>query len=205
MGGDTAISWSFIRTACTRMQRFRFLARADRGPVAVPQDFNPTDSDWRYLISEWPDLRHMSYTFAGGYEVVKYNPSLEPKPRATITTLMMFSGSCRQLETLTVPLNATSYDTYAALEGDIVRFSSSMTSINFLGGHIEDDAVEGLAMLLLRLTRDDVEFHSGTRRDLDYLEKAGYDMSSERNWLAAKKHIYVTRKARPLESPAAPR
>ncbi|KIO21244.1 hypothetical protein M407DRAFT_245534 [Tulasnella calospora MUT 4182] len=187
--------------ACTRMRRFSFLGMAYHGPVPVPQDFNPTDSDWRSLISEWPDLQHISYTFSGGYELVEYDPSLEPKPRATINTLMEFSRNCRQLVVVIVSLNVTSRDTDAALLGDILPFGSPMKFINFLGGSIEDDAVEGLAIMLLRLTRDDVDFHQGTRRNLDILEDDGFDMSSERNWLAAKKLIDFTRRARPLGPP----
>ncbi|KAG8936105.1 hypothetical protein FRC00_009755 [Tulasnella sp. 408] len=191
--------------ACTRMRHFQFMAMAYHGPVTVPQDFNPTDSDWGYLISEWPDLQHISYTFSGGYELVEYDPSLEPKPRATINTLIEFSRRCRQLVMLILSLNATSQDTDAALQGDILQFGSSMNFINFLGGYIEDDAVEGLAMLLLRLTRDHVRFHPGKQRGLAYLREEGSDTSSERNWGAAKKLIDFTRKARPSGPPVAPR
>ncbi|KAG8909435.1 hypothetical protein FRC01_006945, partial [Tulasnella sp. 417] len=243
IGGDTAITWSFVRTfvdlvgngcpvlktlvlsgfvdedpveqrarfvlaplrACTRMHRFSFLAMARHGPVSVPLDFNPTDSDWRYLISEWPDLQHFSYSFSGGYELMEYDPSLEPKPRATINTLVEFSRNCRQLVKLVLSLNATSQVTDAALLGEILPFGNSMKFINFLGGSIEDDAVEGLATLLLRLTRDDVGFHPGTRHNLDSMEEDGFDMSSERNWLAAKKLIDFTRKVRPLGTPSEPK
>ncbi|KAG8900885.1 hypothetical protein FRC00_010596 [Tulasnella sp. 408] len=184
--------------ACTLIQSFKLHVMDLDGPIAsVPQDFNPTDLDWRYLITEWPDLQQMSYHFSGPPEGGEYYRRLVPRPQATVKTLTEFSRVCRQLRTLTVPITLTSYDADAALQDDILPFNNSMYSINFFNYSIEDDAAEEAAILLLRLTRDDVEFHWETWVYPDDVEEEGFDMRNERNGCAVKKHIDFTRKARP--------
>ncbi|KAG9033548.1 hypothetical protein FS837_002442, partial [Tulasnella sp. UAMH 9824] len=191
--------------ACTRVQVCRLLLLIKWPITRVPQGFNPTDLDWSRLISKWQDLRLMQYCLSRNPREDGYDKPLDVKPPATINTLTAFSRSCRQLARFIVPLTVSTGDLKAALQGDILSFSSSIKFINFLGGPIEDDVVEALATLLLRLTRDDVDFHPGGHGGLDYLEEEeegeeeeeeeyGFDTSttsrrSNENWRAAKKLI----------------
>ncbi|KAG8973261.1 hypothetical protein FRC05_008975 [Tulasnella sp. 425] len=190
--------------ACTRMRRFHMDIKSNGWSTSpVPRDFNPSDSDWRCLTSQWPELQEMWYDL--GRESLndeEYKPALDPAPRATINTLTAFSRSCRQLKSLAVPMSATIHDTRAALQDDILPFSDSMDRMYFFRASIEDDAVEELAMLLLRLTRDDVELYPTELDDPDSTEGDELDSSREMNWHAAKKLVHFTRRARPLGAQA---
>lgn len=186
--------------ACTRMQCFFMDIGSDSWSTSpVPRDFNPSDSDWRCLTSEWPELQEMWYEL--GRESLNdgaYSPALDPAPQATISTFTAFGRSCRQLRSLAVPISATIHDTRAALQDDILPFSDSMNRMYFFRASIEDDAVEELAMLLLRLTRDDVYLYPEEMDDPDSTEDDGSDSHRERNWLAVRKLVQFTRRARPL-------
>ncbi|KAG8898366.1 hypothetical protein FRC01_010935, partial [Tulasnella sp. 417] len=160
-------------------------------------DFNPTDLDWRELISEWPDLHEVAYWFTGWSERDTYR-RLDPGPRATIKTLMGFSRSHRQLRSLNVPVTVASYDTDAALRADVLPFSRSLHSIHFDNYSIEDDAVDGLAMLLLCLTHDDVVIWW---QDPDSVEDRGLDTRNEMNGRDTKKLIDFARKMRLMGFP----
>ncbi|KAG8912648.1 hypothetical protein FRC01_004968, partial [Tulasnella sp. 417] len=190
--------------ACTRMQHFMLhMMMLDRDGIRVhvPQDFNPTDMDWSSLISSWPDLHKMSYYFTGSSEGGEYYRRLDPGPRGTTRTLMGFSRNCRQLVSLVVPLTVTLHDTSAALQDDILPFGNFLRSMGFTNYSIEDDAVDVLAKLLLRLTWDDVGFDWS---DLQGSEEGGFDLRSEKNLRAAIKLIDFIREARPTGTPPAP-
>lgn len=183
--------------ACPRMQYFYMDIKTYFWEYpSVPHDFNPTDQDWRSLVSEWPDLREIRYDIGDQNENEEgCKPALVPAPRATIKSIAAFGRSCRHLRALALPIMATLRDTEATLPDDILPFSDSLHYIDFSRASIEEAAVQEMAALLVRLTHDDVDLYPEERDLPDRIEDEALVIRRERNWQAVQKLVHSNRRA----------
>lgn len=184
--------------ACPRIQYLNMVFETDSwDEYFTPDDFNPTDQDWRSLVPEWPDLREMQYDVGDPpYREEKFKMAIAPAPRATIKSIAAFGRSCRHLKALALPITATLRDTDATLLDDILPFSDSLHYIDFSRASIEETAVHEMAALLVRLTHDDVDLYPAGLKDLpSRKEDEILDIRRERNWQAVQKLVRSNRRA----------
>ncbi|KAG8944706.1 hypothetical protein FRC04_001605 [Tulasnella sp. 424] len=183
--------------ACPRIQRLYMVFETNSwDEYVIPDDFNPTDQDWRSLVPEWPDLREMQYDVGDPpFRNEKFKTAIVPAPRATIKSIAAFGRSCRHLKALALPITATLRDTDATLLDDILPFSDSLHYIDFSRASIEETAVQEMAALLVRLTHNDVDLYPEERNLPNRIENERLDIRRERNWQAVQKLVRSNRRA----------
>ncbi|KAG9030923.1 hypothetical protein FS837_003154 [Tulasnella sp. UAMH 9824] len=123
-------------------------------PPGSPNIFNPTDDDWLVLCKAWPQLTCLWYICGPNQSCRSHTPPFNPTPKATVKTVLQLLQHCKSLQTINIPMRATSSTVRACLADAKSVRHFSLTEIEAWGSHIEADCAEDLAELLATVAQN---------------------------------------------------
>lgn len=115
--------------------------------LRAPDDFNPTDNDWRDAAASWPNLEVLEYTCSPQALRWDHCPAFHPRPNATWKTYLHLAKHCPSLKVIRVPIRAIGSGFRLG-----IAFESVLRQLDLRTSWIGEDEVKPALRFLLGMT-----------------------------------------------------